>query len=32
MENCADMWPDRRLLELLGIEVPIVAWALAAGR
>ena len=37
-ENCADMWPDRRLLELFGIEVPIVQapmagamdWELAA--
>src|SRR5262249_39246616 len=23
-ENCADMWPDRRLLELFNIELPIV--------
>jgi nitronate monooxygenase len=37
-ENCADMWPDLRLLELFGIEVPIVQapmagamdWELAA--
>src|SRR6266540_107054 len=37
-ENCADMWPDRRLLELFDIELPIVQapvagamdWELAA--
>src|SRR5215472_10222460 len=37
-ENCADMWPDRRLLELFNIELPIVQapvagamdWELAA--
>src|SRR5262249_57753577 len=23
-ENCADMWPDRRLLDLFNIELPIV--------
>src|SRR5437764_15107481 len=23
-ESCADMWPDRRLIELFGIELPIV--------
>src|SRR5262245_55983937 len=22
-KNCADMWPDRRLLELFNIELPI---------
>ena len=37
-ENCADMWPDRRLIELFKIELPIVQapvagamdWELAA--